>query len=142
MKNKIQILLFSILLVSCEELGDLTNQNNTGDERDRIVDTWVCDENERQLKSLLSSYHVAISKNPDDSSLVSIYNFYALGSGKYINAVLGNKKLTVLNQKIQGFTINGNGIIATSYNRISWNYNVEYPSGEIYEVEAIFTRYE
>ena len=64
-------LLAGIGLTSCE---DLLTDLDSGDPRDKLVDTWKVDETSGYYKSALEVYYVEISKHPYDTSRVVIYS--------------------------------------------------------------------
>ncbi len=128
-----------ILFTSCEDLDDLGNVN--GDPRDKIIDTWMCDENSELYKSLKNTFLVDISKDPNDSSRVLLDNFYNMGLGKSVTARISGSTLTLDQQTVDGFTFtSGSGYISSDNQEIEWTYKVDDGSGIIDNVTATFSR--
>lgn len=138
MKDIITISLIIIIFSSCEDI--LSPDEDTGDIRDKIVDTWSCEENSSIFKSATGGYYVDISKDPDDSLHVIIDNFYQLGIGEDIKALLDNNKLYIQNQTIDDHLVNGTGTISRNHDEINWTYTVEHPDEDIDNVTAVYTR--
>lgn len=111
------------------------------DLRDRLENTWSCDENSSIFdKSIKTIYTTEIVKDTTTSNMVLIYNFYQLGSNKYLRAKLSGSSLTITNQILDGNTINGTGNITNSYKKIEWTYYVDDGSGSSIDTcTAIYT---
>ena len=137
LKLFISIIIIIALTNSCEDILDL---EDTGDPRDRIIDTWLCNEDSEIFKSVTGSYYVDISKDPNDSTKIVLDNFYQLGIGRDLKARLNGKTLTIINQNIEGYIFNGSGTITSNYDKISWTYKVEHTDGDIDNVTAVFVR--
>lgn len=137
MKVILYITFASLILFSCEEIF---TPEESDDPRDKIVETWTCIEDESLLKTINDSYIVDISKSSKDSSYVIIDNFYQAGFGKDLKAKLQSKTLTITNEIIDGFKVNGTGKISNNYNKIDWTYTVEHEDGDVYSVTAVYTK--
>ncbi|MCK4747730.1 MAG: hypothetical protein KAT15_11860, partial [Bacteroidales bacterium] len=104
------ILTAGIILSSCE---DLLGDQDSGDPRDKLVDTWKCDETPGTYKSALDVYWVEISKHLYDSTRIVIYNFYNVDAEA--EAVLNGNALTLPLQMLEGgFQVSGSGQIQGS----------------------------
>ena len=136
-KQSLLLISLIFILFSCE---DLFEPPESSDVRDKIVDVWTCLENSQIFKSIAGSYTVEISKSETDSIRVYIENFYNLDRTKGVYATMNNKKLTITNQNIDDFIINGTGTISNNYNVIEWTYSVELPNGEVDNVTATYER--
>lgn len=130
-------LLAGIGLTSCE---DLLTDPDSGDPRDKLVDTWKVNETSGYYKSALEIYYVEISKHPYDTSRVVICNFYNVDAAA--EAILQGNTLSLPLQILEGgYTVSGSGQIQGSKaNEIIWTYTVDDGSGEENKVNAIYTR--
>jgi hypothetical protein len=128
---------FAILAYSCEDLLG----PDTGDDRDKLVDTWkVIDESE-PLKSAQVNYWVEIEKDPDRQDMIRIYSFNYLGEDIYAMASLSGSTLTLAQQDLPGgWTVQGSGEIQKGWNEINWTYTVDDGSGMLERVTAVYTR--
>lgn len=122
-------------LSSCEDL--LTD---SGDLRDKLVDTWKVDETAVPQKSALEVYWVEISKHPYDTSRVVIYNFYNVDADA--EAILSGSTLNLPLQTLEGgYDVSGSGQIKGSKaNEIIWTYTVDDGSGVAENISAVYTR--
>jgi hypothetical protein len=132
--NKYLLLLASVLLiiaVSCEpeDPDDITE-----DPREKIENTWRCDENSQVFSTTTYTVDVKIDAASDNDVL--IYKFYNLGSDKFLHATLSGTSLSITNQTIDGNVVNGNGLILNNYKKIQWTYYVDDGSGVIDTVTA------
>lgn len=141
--NKIYLTFFAfavflVLVSSCKPEDD--PDPIPTDPRDKIVDTWRCDENSQVFdKSMMTIYTVSISVDDASTDMVVIDNFYQLGANNYIKAVLSGTDLTISGQVISGHTVNGTGLITDNFKKISWTYFVNDGSGEIDTCTAVYT---
>ena len=136
---RVKYLLFLFLLVfniSCELLDDIDPDSD--DPRDEIEDTWLCRENSSIYG--ISNYYVDISKSPDNNSEIIIDNFYNLGMGIDIYAILNKRTIEIPPQIIDGNSVSGNGNISSDYKTINFQYTVDDQGGEIDNISAIYTR--
>lgn len=129
-------MLLVVLTNACEDLlGDI----ETGDPRDKIVDTWKCDEESSYYKSVKEVYWVEISKHPTDSSRIIIYNFYNVDADA--EAIMNGLNLTLPLQTLEGgYTVSGNGLIRKDYKEINWQYTVDDGSGDLDKAAALYSR--
>ncbi len=129
-------LLAGIGLTSCEDLLDV----DSGDPRDKLVDTWKVTETSGNYKSALEVYYVEISKHQYDSARVVIFNFYNVDAAA--EAVLQGNTLSLPHQILEGgYTVSGSGQIQGSKaNEIIWTYTVYDGSGEENNVSDFYTR--
>ncbi len=129
--------LIPVILVSCE---DLLNGLDSGDPRDKLVDTWKVQEFLVPLKSALEPYWVEIEKHPDDSTRVIIYNFYNVDADA--EAVLSGNNLSLPLQLLEGgYEVSGSGQIrGSNANEILWSYTVDDGSGESIRYSSLYTR--
>ena len=131
------LVLLTFLAYSCEDLLG----PDTGDDRDKLVDTWKVTEESSPLKSGQGAYWVEIEKHPYNQNMVRIYFFHGLGDYVYAEASLGGSTLTLGSQVLQGgWTIQGSGEIQRSWNEIHWTYTADDGSGVIDQVTAVYTR--
>lgn len=125
-----------LFLTSCE-LDDFNLDSD--DERDRIVDTWKCEENS-MLFGQQTPYHSDISKSSSDSVTIYITNFYQLGFNEEIYATLTNRSIDIPKQTVDGHVIDGFGTVASNYNSIQFTYTVDDGSGTLDNVNATYRR--
>jgi hypothetical protein len=135
MRNrKISFLIFltiiSFSIPGCEE--DLLNI----DIRDELEGNWNVSEN-NNLKSL-DYYTVTISKSATDTSKIRIANFYAV-SGT-VQAGIKGFNLTIPQQNISTFTIQGYGTVSLNMKKIEWSYTVNHNNGFTDQVTAVYTK--
>jgi len=147
MKNKanylrpfIWLIVIVFFLSACEEelTGDV-------DIAGAIEGQWNVEEDSEVEGT--SSYPVYIDLYSDDSSSVSISNFYQLGydSDPVIGDISGNRIELRTNQVINSFGVSytvksGTGTITDDYKNIDWQYRVDDGSGVIDNVTAIYTK--
>ncbi len=131
------LLVVSIVLLSSCELDDFSIDSD--DERDKVVDTWRCEETS-QLYGELNPYLSDISKEPGDSVTIYINNFYQLGFDQEIYATLTNRNIQIPLQTVDGHKIKGGGFVNNSYNSIRFEYTVDEGSGTLDNVTALYSR--
>lgn len=135
------LLLFTF---SCEEA------RNDPDLAASLEGEWKVQEMSSQYKSRLQEevYYVNISMSPEDSTTLYISNFYNVNPDEQVVANLQGTRLNLVgDQEIIPFQAtsayivkSGTGEIATDYQSISWEYQVDDGSGIIDEVTAFYTR--
>jgi len=131
-KYIVVILFASLSFSACEGLSDLLSD----DPRDAFVGNW----NVKEDNTLKSTYYYAVSieKSLSDSTVVFISNFYAINA--IVEAVVTGGNITVPNQTVSGFTIQGYGSISLKGNSIGWSYTVNYNNGSTDPVTATYTK--
>ena len=129
------IIIFALLITgSCEDdLGLLSD-----DPRDAFVGDWSVKE-ENSIKST-EYYNVSIEKSASDSALVQIKNFYEIGNDASVEAVVSGGSVTIRDQTVSGFTIQGSGDIAINDKSIDWTYTVNHNNGFTDHVTATYTK--
>ncbi len=136
MKRTFYFLCIIIILAVVGCNPDDSETNNTSDIRDKITGGWKCQENSAPFGT--QNYIVDIIKDTI-AQRVFIDNFSNLGQGKHITAVVSGQTITINNQYIESFLVNGNGSIAANFNSISWNYTIDEGNGpESYT--AVYTK--
>jgi hypothetical protein len=137
----LMVLLFlGILSGSCEETQDGDNL------AEALEGEWKVDENSEFYKSGQATYNVYITLSTQDSSTVYIANFYQLGYDNEIVGSIGDDRIqleagqeaSVLNSVYT--IVSGRGTIATDYQSIGWEYEVDDGSGSIDHVTATYSR--
>jgi hypothetical protein len=111
-----------------------------GDPRDRITGEWKVEEDSEIFKKKDTNrfYSVYITKDPVDSTIIYIENFYEL-QGK-VKANMNGYTLSIPDQTVDGFTIqDGSGSIAINYKSMTLYYYVSF-TGERDVVRADYTR--
>ncbi|MFH2142587.1 MAG: hypothetical protein ABIJ97_09210 [Bacteroidota bacterium] len=112
------------LMISCEPDDP---DDSTDDPRDKIENTWRCDENSQVFST--TTYTVDIKKDATSEDKVLIYRFYNLGAQKFLKATLNGTSLTISNQIIDDNIISGSGLIMNNFKKIQWTYYVDDGSG-------------
>lgn len=131
------VVVLALLAYSCEDLL----APDTGDGRDKLVDTWKVIETSNPLKSEQGAYWVEIEKHPDRQDMIRIYFFHGLGDDVCAEASLSGTTLTLGSQVLQGgWTIQGSGEIQKSWDGIIWTYVADDGSGFAERVNAVYTR--
>ncbi len=127
-----------MLLVTSCEFGEEVDNDNSGDPRDNIVDTWRSTE----ISALYgkSIYLVDIAKEPLDSTEVVLSNFYNLGIDTEVKGALNGYKIYISAQVVNGNEISGEGTIVGDFSVINFVYEVKDGSGETDNVSAEFHR--
>ncbi len=131
-----------LFFYSCEEA------RNDPDLAASLEGEWKVEEMSSQYKSRLQEevYYVEISMSPEDSTILYISNFYNVNPDAQVVANLEGTRLNLMaDQQITRFqstyTVKGGtGEIATDYQSISWEYQVDDGSGMVDDVTAIYTR--
>lgn len=108
-------MLLLVFVTGCEDLTDALSS------RDRIVDTWKCDEVSGDFGS--QTYYVNITSNSADETKVKIENFYNISS-LVVNATVNTLSLSIPSQTVGGYTISGSGTISAKYDKITLTYTV------------------
>jgi hypothetical protein len=126
------------LLAACET--DLTESEKIAA---KIEGQWRCEEYSSGYKSADDFYDVTIEIYPTDSNKIVIENFYQLGYGVDIIAIVDGMSIEIPSQTTgEGSTIYGSGVVSSNYNKITWNYSVDIGDDMIDEVTATYTRIE
>ncbi|MDD3322500.1 MAG: hypothetical protein PHS59_13755 [Paludibacter sp.] len=137
MKNKIIVLLFSVVLffVSC------VNNSEPG-VKTRLGGTWHCVEN-LTIPPYHRTYLVEINPLISDSTQYIISNFYASGENEFVYSKFTGSTLKITdNQSIglsQKIFRSGSGVVSADYNYIKLNYLVFDDLTEV-QVSAEYTR--
>ena len=136
-RNLAGILSVMLLVTSCE-FGEDIDPDESGDPRDNIVDTWRSTE----ISAIYgkSIFLVDISKEPLDSTIVVLSNFYNLGVDTEVKGALNGYKINIYVQVVNGNEISGEGTIAGDFSTIDFVYEVDDGSGEKDNVSAEFKR--
>lgn len=116
------VLFFALVsfLYSCDP-NDPDNPNT--DPRDKFAGSWACNETSSQ-NGTINPYYVTISLNLNNSSQIYLANFYQMGAGNKVYAVVANNNATIIEQTVAGFTCKGSGNYNTSTSKINWTYYV------------------
>lgn len=135
-KPVVRLVIITFFLSACEnEFTDVVSM------AEALEGEWKVEEASELLGE--SSYRVDINIYSDDSSSVSISNFYQLGydSEDVIGDISGNRIELRPNQQVAGYEIiSGSGTITDDYQNIDWQYKVDDGSGEIDNVTAVYTK--
>jgi hypothetical protein len=127
------LIFLTLVLFSCDELTDGLVDNRT-----RIEGLWSVDEESSVFKSTQTVYTAFIEIDSARSNRVWIEGFY---DAITVSAILSGSSLSIPNQTIDGYTvISANGTISDKWDEITWEYSVDYGTGEPDEVTAIYTK--
>lgn len=129
-----------LLVASCEEVRNEPNDISS------LEGEWKVEENSEYLKTAEDTYNVYITFSREDSTTIYISNFYHLG---YDNEITGNveenrielpsgQEMDIL-QSVY-VVLSGVGNIATDYQSINWEYEIDDGSGLVDHVTATYTR--
>ncbi len=125
------LLMFVLALTGCEpEPNEIPDQ----DYRDDFVGTWIADDS--PAKSTLNTYEVTISKDPNNSSQVILYNFHQ--SNESVSGLVTSNRINVTSALVNEETINGEGKLIGN-NTIQWDYSVN-DGADLIEWTATYTR--
>jgi len=147
MKNKLYYLKPCIWLIITTLFLSACEEEPTGgvDIAGAIEGQWNAEEDSEVEGT--SSYTVYIDIHSDDSSSVSISNFYQLGydSNPVIGDISGSRIELRPNQVVDYYGVSytiesGTGTITDDYKNIDWQYKVDDGSGVIDNVTAVYTK--
>lgn len=133
--KRLTLILFVVVfsfLHSCRKDDDPQATNNS------INGTWRVSENSTTFGQ--QNYIVEIINDTASANKIIIDNFFNLGINHQIIANISGSTININNAVLDGYTINGTGNIASNYNSISWNYNVDDGNGSE-AVTSTYTRY-
>ena len=116
------IVLLAFSFVSCEPDTTTPDENPDTDIRDKFVASWLC--NETSKLNGQSTFTVAISLNPSNSSEVLIANFYLFGNDEKARALVTGNSITIPSQSFCNHIISGSGFIDNNKTTINWDYYV------------------
>jgi hypothetical protein len=125
------MIIISIIINSCTP--DNTSPNST-DLRDKITDTWNVSETTGPYCPPPQSFQVDIAKDPNNSNRIILDNFFGLGYGKDVYAIMSNLQLTIPTQTLNitqndTWIFSGSGTIASNYKTITLNYTADDGNG-------------
>ena len=109
-----------IFFSSCVPEDNINPSSN--DIRDKIEYTWNCTENSPTYGE--QNYMVDIAKDPNDSTMVILSNFFGLGTWSSIKAKFQDTKLIISSEVSEGHSFTGEGVISSNYKTINWTYEV------------------
>lgn len=129
-KLPLLLLLLAVLCYACE------------DDKDNVIDklpgNWFCEESSSQYGA--ASYTVEISRSTINDNEIIIDNFYHLGSGNKVSAIVEHSDLEIPEQTVMGFTFSGRGTVSDEGSKISISYTAD-DNGGVDNVSAVFTRH-
>jgi hypothetical protein len=103
----------TMFLSSC---ADEEEPTPTGDDRDKFVGSWTCNETSQQNGA--STFTIHINKNNSNTTGINIESFYNMGFQNVASATVTGSSFSVPSQPYAGLTISGSGTStgATSLN--------------------------
>jgi hypothetical protein len=128
------LVLLCFLLAGC--VTDTVDEDLSG--------SWTCKETSDifSLKGTkgTSVYQVSITRDASDSDVYYMDNFYKLGSGVKVTALVTGNTITIPSQESDGFAFAGTGTIDGSFNTINMTYTADDHGGTVDHVTAEYTR--
>jgi hypothetical protein len=115
----LSITIFAFIFSSCEKNDD----NDPEATVEKLLGIWKVEETSSTYGT--QNYNVSISKDLYIQDVLSIYNFFGLGSFVRVVGEVVDDKLVLEPQNIDGFKIYGEGEIMNDYKRIEFAYTVE-----------------
>lgn len=141
MKNLKYLFLASFLLVFFSSCDDLLDDDPTTP-FEKVLGTYSVEETSPTFGT--QHYYVSISKDPYVANVLSIYNFFDMGSFIRVVGEVVDGNIELAPQDVDGFKIFGEGEISDDFDRIDFIYTIEELAtakgihGET--VEAVYTR--
>jgi hypothetical protein len=131
--KKLRFFLIALLITACEDSPFFVNNDLVS----AIEGTWNCSEDSSLNGS--QAYTVDISRYAYQSDSIVLDNFYNIGSGKEVIAVVSGQDITIHEQLVDGFTFQGTGHIQSNAVSISLSYTADL-GGEIDHVTCILVQ--
>lgn len=131
MNQRIFALVFVTALFTLASCGA---DDEATDTRSYLVHTWRCAENSSLFGS--QNYDVVINLNPAAEDGVMIYNFFDRKTT--VEALVEGNTIILQTVEIDGWSVNGTGVVSADFKSINWNYTVDDGNGNE-TVTAIFT---
>lgn len=119
--SPIFILFLTIFFAACVDDNTVDPDD---DARDKFVRNWNCKE---LCEGQITYYNSNITKEPNNTSQVLIYNLYSLGTNTFAKATVSGNSITIPQQTIDVFSVSGSGTFTG--NKIEFNYVVNDGSG-------------
>ncbi len=143
MKTNFRILFIltslSILLLSCEEANEILNPD---DQRSDYTGMWDVVETSEMFGT--QNYEAEIFAISNDENILTIANFFFLGSWTQIEAEIDDDLLVIPLQTIEGYEIYGQGQVSNNKEKIDFVFTVDEvattKSLTAEEVNAVFTK--
>lgn len=134
------IIVLSSVMYSCKPEEDTPD---TGDPRDKLEGSWLCDESATPVtKELLEFYHVYIDKDPNDTIGILINNFHDLGSESEYDAraKINGTSIQITYQILGEYIVEeGYGTISGNYSTINMQYIIDV-GDEVNNVTVLYTK--
>lgn len=108
------------LIISCTPEDETPKPAE--DARDKFVATWTCRET---CGGQTVTFQVSIEKNASNSTEILIDNFNQLGTSNKAKGIVAGANITIAQQNVGGFAVNGSGSIDTKQTTINLSYNVD-----------------
>jgi hypothetical protein len=128
----LSLMVLAAMINACEDSPFFSNNDLVSS----IEGTWHCSEESSIFGS--QEYLVDISRYAPNSDSILLDNFYNIGFGKEVIAVVNGQDIEIPNQVVDGFTISGTGYIQNSANSVSFTYTADIGGGEIDHLTALF----
>lgn len=133
------IFLTGFIMTSCEDLFNTTPQTAP----EKLKGTWQVAESSAEFGS--QQYLVEFYTDYNDSTKMTIYNFFGLGSWSYVTINVDNQNIVIPEQTEEGYKITGTGTVNTDFTQINMSFTVEevvVPQKSVFEVSAVLTKEE
>jgi len=129
----------SLLMTSCEDLFNTTPQTPA----EKLKGTWQVAETSAEFGA--QQYLVEFYTDYNDSSKMTIYNFFGLGSWSYVSIDVDNQTIVIPEQTEEGYKIIGSGTVNDDFTQVNLAFTVEevvVPQKSVFEVNAVLTKEE
>lgn len=121
--NHLLLIFFALFFAACVDENTVDPDE---DARDKFARNWNCKET---CEGQITYYNSNITKEPNNTSQVLIYNLYSLGANNFAKATVSGNSITIPQQTIDVFSVSGSGTYAG--NKIEFNYVVNDGSGNV-----------
>jgi hypothetical protein len=133
--NSIGLVISLFFLLSSCELLENTDDLSVAE---RLEGRWNVDESPIDFKSTKDAYYVYIDIYEVDQNTIAIDGFLNLDGVVY--ATISGMTLSLAEQEIDGWLVQGSGDISSNYETITWQYSVDEGSGTWHPVNAVYTK--
>lgn len=123
-------ILLLLIVAACED----DSRNVTG----KLPGTWFCEETSSTYGK--ATYYVEITRTALSDNEIILDNFYHLGTGVKVNALVDLDYLEIPEQTISGFTISGTGKISEDGQKITITFTAN-DQGGVDSVSAVLTKH-
>lgn len=116
----ILMIALSFLFASCEDANSIINPD---DARSQYTGIWKAVENSETFGT--QYYDVEFFATNSDKTIITMANFFALGTGTEVEAELDDNLLVIPLQIVEGYKIYGQGSISSNNKNINFSFTIE-----------------